>query len=199
MGQFNTAQSAELMLKSRPIPVYWFGWQSDTFVLQKEGWQFAVHSDPSMWNFHFVMKHPDMYLVALFDEYHYPREMMDPHYHGNIPPLTVNRVRPNIEVCKIQTSIDYQFKQTDMEQSFMLKEEVKTLDDLLPFNMMRHPVETTKEVIIETQADMDVVDHLQAILDQQEEKQAELRRQRLDPNRIQEDVKVKQVKFQVVA
>jgi hypothetical protein len=197
MGTFNTADRLEMVMKSRPIPVEWFGWRSDTVTLQQYGWQFAAHTEPMSFVFQFVMKHNDMALMALFDDYVYDRALSDPNNHGDVPPLIVQRIAPRIEVSLMHTTVDFsKAHQFDMQSSFSSRGDIKCMDDLIPFNI-RVPGADVREVVIESQADMDVVDHLQQILDQQEVRQAEIRRDRM--NRPADELKERQVKFQVVA
>lgn len=201
MGLYNN-DPTEMLIKSAPIPVYWHGWQSDTLNLQRCGWQFAAHIEPSSFMTRIVMRNPDLALSALFDEFHFPREAMQVGNTSNLPPLIVSCVRANMELRQIETTMKFEeMHMLDMETSMISRQEVRRLEDLLPFNIRAPNPEVTKDIVLENNADMEVVDYLQAILDKQEDKQAEMRQARLSGEMIDnsQQAKIKQVKFQVVA
>lgn len=151
-----------------------------------------------------AMTHAAMRLYALFEPWQYER-----HYssvgrdrEAYIPPLVVRQVAANMEVTRIDTTVDWLLAQPVDMVPTLCRESPRSMADLLPFARM-HPVqETTREVIIEKQADMSVIDHLERILEQQEEQQAELRAKRLDAIKRGHSIELpekRQVRFQVVS
>ncbi|KKK63198.1 hypothetical protein LCGC14_2996690 [marine sediment metagenome] len=43
---------------SQPIQLHWAGWRSDTFTLQRAGWQLAANQDIEFNKLRFFLKHP---------------------------------------------------------------------------------------------------------------------------------------------
>lgn len=47
----------EPWVRSRPCKVFFAGWESDTFRLQRDGWSIAAHEDPRYGRVQLIMKH----------------------------------------------------------------------------------------------------------------------------------------------
>jgi hypothetical protein len=206
MGKFDLKGPAgcTAFIKSIEVPVYWHGFRSTTLELQEYGWQFFVESEPHGFRYRIMMAHNDMKLYGFYDEWDYhPTWSEVGSDWSQIKPLVIRFIRPNVQVQYIDTTIQWSnANPVDMRPEFINRQR-QSMEDLLPFNLLRPVQEITREVIIEKQADMSVVDHLQRILEQQEERQAEIRNRRLDNMRRekQESLEVskpRQVRFQVV-
>lgn len=151
---------------SLPVPVEWASWRTDTCALQRTGWQLAVDYDPEYDRYRLLMKHPEMRLTAFTDSQHIERN----HYsiQRDLPPFTVRHVAATIHV---QTVIDdfSRFHEIDAEPRYM-NHKITRLEDMNIFAMR----EKSTEVLID-QANMEVIDHLEAIKRLQAPKQSEIR------------------------
>jgi len=189
---------------SASIPVYWHGFRSSTDELQHYGWQFSVVRDPARsFHYHFIMSHSEMRLMGIFEEYKLDRNITQPGYHDQPEPLVVNRISPDFRVREISTTVKWTDAQAIDMMPVYTEAPIRSMSDMLPFNRMAPVQEITREVIIESKADMSVVEHLQMILDRQEETQAKLREKRMRAHRegqesMEIEPKQKQVRFQVV-
>ncbi len=203
MATFNAYDQPSVIEKSRPIPVQWAGWESDTLTLQHMGWSFSLvgDTDPRYFEqrYHFILHHPDMSLFGVCAEYHFSRERFRTLFDDNVPPLVVNKVSHDFRITNIQAKVDFSVnpRLVDMSPSMIETKEIRSLYDLLPWNLRNINAET-KSVVIESKADMEVVDYLQAILDKQQDKQAEIREAKRARERREFAVEERNVKFQVV-
>jgi len=50
---------------SAPVPVDMFGWRSDTFTLQQNGWKFAVEYDQRDMTYRLLLKHRSNHMMGL--------------------------------------------------------------------------------------------------------------------------------------
>lgn len=50
---------------SLPFEIVWAGWKSDTFTLQREGWQLSVEQDYRRNAFSLAIKHPDFKIYGM--------------------------------------------------------------------------------------------------------------------------------------
>lgn len=194
------------IIKSDILPVQWAGWKSSTYELQSCGWQFALHENAARFNYTFVMYHDGMRLYGLFERYQLPGNFgiaeMDPKMTWrDYPPLIVRSIANDVQIKQVM--MDQVWSREKIHTLDMAPDvqeyKVTSLKDLIPFTV-RVPDENTQQVVIENQADMAVVDHLQRILDKQRQTQDEIFERNKVRERIEEiEVKEQKVKFQVVA
>jgi len=145
--------------------VHFAGWESNTYVLQRNGWEFAVDYTPETWEVRIAIRNKFLKLYAFVPEYTY--EPLDRVRHiPQGPPIIINNVVSSIEV--LRQEIFEPFTVLDMTPTFREFNPQK-VEDLFPFSIAE-----TETVLIERQADMGVVDHLRAILDKQRPKQEEI-------------------------
>ena len=168
---------------SRPVPIHWAGWETDTVRLQRSGWQLAVEFEPMRDMYSLMMKHPEMNMTALtsairidhglsmLDRY---RDMgrQDPAVGVNhMPAFNVIKVAPQFENVRIQSTGTWEnFQLIDAEPQ-MVDTVIERPEDL---NIFALAMSQAEQVAID-QADMSVVEHLEAIKDMQSDKQKELR------------------------
>ncbi|MDA3808623.1 MAG: hypothetical protein PF440_12015 [Thiomicrorhabdus sp.] len=50
-----------------PIPVHFLGWESDTYTLQKHGWELAISKDEYAMQWRLLLRLPEQHLVGLSD------------------------------------------------------------------------------------------------------------------------------------
>lgn len=170
----------EPRFKSLPIPVEFAGWRSNTFYLQKCGWNFHVRHDPAKWAYEFILTNEHLRLGGLSELWDSPEAYCVGKYmdQKHIPPIQVHRVVSVDHTTIICNTRDpyVDFMAVDMKPSHAIDQYRLNLGELFPFNLKGAP--EVPEIALETQADMEVVDYLQAILDDQQDKQAEIRKRK---------------------
>ena len=169
-------------LLSRPYRVFWAGWETDTHSLQQCGWSIAAQWDMQHCGSRLALKHDASRVTALTD---IVRDIdwencQNPYARDGFPVFHVVTIATQIMVHTHETRAP-QFKAIDAEPQVTM-ESVKSLDDMGIFQI---PLTRTQEVYVE-QADMDVIEHLEAIKRLQAPKQAELREQSLRHMRTEE-------------
>ena len=183
-----TSGSKDIRILSRPIRVFWAGWETDTFKLQEAKWKIAVDHDPLRDYYTFLFRHEQMDLTALSTAMQIHQVITDfnmgGQYAAQLPPLTIERVVSKIEVYRDIAQGHYfdGFVQIDAKPQ-MTSKKVDRLEDSNVFALSSGQAE---EVVID-QADMTVVDHLKAIKELQSDTQRILRdkaRQKKEPGEI---------------
>lgn len=150
--------------------VRWVGWRSTLFDLQHCGWTVSIDRDPYSRRNYFRLRHEVLELVAISDEYY-----MDLSARCQ-PPIYVNWIAsikslnvsmpPGFSECR---SIDIDASPKSMSE-MMNQHQHQWNGDLQSLFGIKHQ----EQVFIE-QADLSVIDHLQAIKDKQADKQTEIR------------------------
>jgi hypothetical protein len=54
-------------LLSRPLKLYWAGWETDTYTLQREGWCLSASQDLHQGRMQIAIKHPDLKIYGMTD------------------------------------------------------------------------------------------------------------------------------------
>lgn len=148
-----------LILKGAPIPVFFAGWESTTAALGQHGWEMAIHRDHLNLRMMVLFHHPGLRLTGCTDvAYEFDKDR----------PIVINHVAP-AENISIHITGDLKMDWVDTQPSYETR--TGTLADMDLFNLKSFDNPT---VYVE-QANMEVVDHLQSILDGQKDKQRELR------------------------
>lgn len=158
---------------SRPMRVVWNGWESTTVALQRAGWQFAVEREDYGRLHRLVMKNQAMSLVAITDEQALQHDMARLDSSEDcLPVWRVACVAPQIMTVNMNVRMHGPLVAVDMEPH-VVEREMINLADLPVFRKMS--IDRQAEEIVVEQADMTVIEHLEAIKALQSEKQRELR------------------------
>ena len=179
MGTFDQRR-----LLSRPLGVHWAGWQSDTFRLQRSGWELAVELEFNYDRYRLLMKHSHMNLYAVSDQLHIHSIEFTSMYADRdmsaVPVFEVVHCAPSIH-SRVVLGIDFaNFQRIDATPQ-MVSSEIRRIEDTNIFSV----VGQTEQVLID-KADMTVVDHLEAIKALQSAKQREIRDRLLRSERVPE-------------
>ncbi len=181
MGTFDKRR-----LLSRPLGIHWAGWQSDTFRLQQCGWEIAVEMEFNYDRYRLLMKNAHMKLYALTDALHIHSMEFTSLYAdrdmSNVPVFKVAHCAPSIHAQTVR-GLDFASYQRIDATPQMVSSEIRRIEDTNIFAV----VGQTEQVLID-QADMTVVDHLEAIKALQSAKQREIRDRLLAPDRQAERV-----------
>jgi len=181
-------------LQSPPCKVEWDGWTSDTWYLQRAGWEFSVEKDFYRNAIRILMRHAHHGLCAIsqfadFQGFEYlVKECRSP-FHFQIVGMSQRIIEVRTEAPQFH-AIDATPTMTPMSQ-FNMHE----------LNVFRPaPMREAEEVLVD-KADMSVIEHLEAIKDLQSEKQKELRakaRRGIKPGEIIETIPTGNVVVQMV-
>lgn len=184
--------SEENRILSRPIRVFWAGWETDTFKLQQSGWKIAVKQDMYRDYYEFLFRNDFMNLTALSAAMQIHQLITDHkmggQYAAQLPPLVIEKVAPTIEIlrdARHENNFFDDFKMIDARPR-MESMRVSSLQESCVF---AYAIDQAEEVVVD-RADMTVVDHLKAIKELQSDEQKRLREKaRQKRDRSEEPVK----------
>lgn len=152
---------------SRPVPVRWAGWRSDTLALQQAGWQLSVWEDMAYGRMQLAMKHETLQLRGLshkLDWDHNLTRIGGPHYHNDFEdrPFEIGFMASQIMQRVVGAGMEWTHFRPIDAQPQLCTSEIRTLDDLAHFAV---PLVRTQEVIV---ADESVEELMQRILAKQQ-------------------------------
>lgn len=204
-------QFRDTRILSQPVRVHWNGWETDTLRLQRTGWDLAVDYDSRYERYRLAARHRDANLWGLAEPLHIPREWAFPgsgvDFRGPTYEqgkwMTATEMRYHEEerhrfvfnfthfANKIQIHNMYdepgpmQFRQIDAEPCIQHNFEPKDLADFCVFRF----APPGEEVFVE-EADMDVIDHLEAIKKLQSKEQLEIRERMLREKQAEPETEI---------
>lgn len=159
---------------SRPVPVHWAGWESNTATLHACGWDIAADYRVDRDTYGLIMRHQALKLYAVTDYIEFRRgsnflsNVVDPRHE--LPRFTVVHVAPNFHTVTMPGLDFSRYQQIDPRPQMSVSR-ITRVEDFNIFALARAP---EKEIVIEG-ADMSVIEHLEAIQKLQAPKQRELR------------------------
>ena len=150
-------------IECNDFPVYWAGWETSTYRLKSAGWNIAVDYEPAYMMYRLYFHHKDIALGAITAERHFDDMMR----HGRLP-FVVQHVAPKIEVMRIPAGpMQGNWQEIDARP---VQRDVHMMN---PDNLFMY-AKGDDELLVDS-ANMEVIDHLEAIKSLQSEKQRELR------------------------
>lgn len=166
--------SMETRILSHPFPVEWAGWETTTRRLYGCGWKIATQFNYGESNYRFLFKHDEIDLMGYADWMYIDRAAALPYNNDReLPCIRVGHVarqmytmRPFIVDEHVRDITDWQLIDGRTQMS---REPVRKMEDFSVFAKLH-----SKEILI-PQADMSVVEQLEAIIKAQEPRQHELR------------------------
>jgi hypothetical protein len=155
----------DYLYKSPICEVYWAGWRSSTVKLQAAGWQLSIENDPSRYSMRLLMRHSLSHITAIsrWAEFDMTR------YMEHLPPLEFSVVVMGRVSMQIMGRLP-ELVAVDAIPELCQAESI----DLGQMNIWKPAKSEVEEVLVD-QADMTVIEHLQAIKDLQSDTQRELR------------------------
>lgn len=160
----------EARLLSRPFPVEWAGWETTTRRLACCDWKIAVQYNYGEQTYRFMFKHEQLDLMGYADWVMIEHATAQPYYESqHLPVIRVGHVARQFHMQTPKQPLDTTpWYLADGHPSYSL-EPMRKLEDWSVFAKLQ-----PKEILI-PQADMSVVEQLEAIIKAQEPKQHELR------------------------
>ena len=164
--------------------IRWAGWETNTLRLQQAGWQIAVEMIDYDHRYRLFLKHADMHLYAMSTMATYQfDEITSVHADvANLPVFSVVNVAPRYEVIKMMEDFSG-FKEVDAQTQIVHDHKIQTIEDM---NIFAPAPQTRTEEILIDQANMTVIEHLEAIKAMQSEKQREIRQRMLKERNYKE-------------
>jgi len=122
--------------QSLPVELHWAGWRSDTYSLQKAGWELSAEQDPHYERMRIAFRHQRLNLRGIsetFTRWNY-RDMFEGGMidRRNLPVLHVEHLAPNIVGQVVRTFRVENFRPIDAMPQ-IAHDEIRTLDDLVHF------------------------------------------------------------------
>jgi hypothetical protein len=147
---------------SQPATVWWQGFRSDTYTLQRAGWEIAAEEDVCFGVIRLMLRHAEMNLYALSDDVRW-------NYHARderVPEFYVKAVANRFERIVMPSAMTFEnFRQIDAAPQ-MCNREIVNMDDLRIFAA---PLVETKELIVDPNKIGDILAQIaQAQLPEQE-------------------------------
>ena len=144
-------------LLSRPLRVHWAGWETDTYRLQKAGWQISADQDVFGNRMRIAMKHDgfQMRAVSPYIGFHYERALRDHDYLGHIG-LHVDRAMGRDIMIHEHGMVDWNFQAIDAQPTFT-ESRVSRIEDLAHFAA---PLVKTREIIIPQDSVPDLLERI---------------------------------------
>jgi len=134
---------------SRPIKVYWAGWETTTTALQQNGWELSQEKDYRRQSLRIAIRHKNcnLYGVTKFISYDYAEYSIR---HKILPPFNMQYMANKVQV-NVMDNYD-NFKPIDAMPQIR-DVEIKNIED---FNIFATPLVRTEEIIVnpETVSDL---------------------------------------------
>jgi hypothetical protein len=157
-------------LLSAPLPVFWIGWRTDTFQLGKFGWELEEIRDHRSCRTVLLFKHEAMRLAAHVDDIDVNYYRTAEHPQRGYPPLQINAVYP-MDTVRLYLPFDItkaQREECDLSPQYV--------DERTYIEGQSFFAKTKKEtVLIEREANLSVLEHLERIKEQQAPEQKRIR------------------------
>ncbi len=158
---------------SAPYPVHWAGFRSTTTEMQQHGWQLAVEYDVYRQGYRLLFRHEQLRLYALTMQETIQQQQHSFTQMNSLPPFRVQHVAANIEFLRLHDDLS-NFQAIDATPVYT-ERKIERLEDLNIFNVSLRKAE---EILVD-EANMEVIDHLQAIKELQSEEQRKIRERML--------------------
>ncbi len=182
------ARTDDLRLLSRPIPVIWSGFAGDTLSLQQNGWDLVVEHSYHDHAYRLIMKNDRFSCVAVSEVNRLDYDFItDPRSNIKCPPFYVTNVNSDIHRMNRPDGHDYATFAIDATPTWETRK-LESVKDLNVFKVFQG--KKTEQIIIERNADMSVIEHLQEIKRIQAPKQHELRTKIINGIKATEDHEV---------
>lgn len=152
-------------LLNQPVRIHMAGWTSDTYALQKHGWQISVNESPKFRSLQIAVKHPVLKLYAITNRIeHSVIEDFQLTFNGNNLELNIEHLACEIRVHNYATTDDFSnFRPVDATPRYEMQDTTvqRTLDDFKIFRAL--PKE--KEIIIKPESVGELLDKIRSMQD----------------------------------
>lgn len=177
MGNFNPHN----FFTQRPVDVEWAGWRSDTFSLQRAGWQLSARQDLHLRELSVALHHPEMGISGMSALRNF--QFMDPRaIYGMVLPF---RLGGDYRIIEHRQEPMHEYYPIDATPMFR-QSQPQRLEDFKIFREL--PKEASKEIYLEEASLSEVLD---IALSKQESRQAEIRARMLRDEKLKQMSDVK--------
>lgn len=166
--------NVEERILSAPHPVHWAGFRSTTTEMQEHGWKIAVEYEPYRQTYRLMFKHEQLRLYAITAEEHITQTANGfGSMHDFCVPFRICHAAATFEVLRISDDLS-NFKPIDATPVYV-NTRIERIEDLNIFNVSLRKAE---EILV-NEADMSVIEHLEAIKALQSDEQKIIRERML--------------------
>ncbi len=180
---------AEYMLMNRPIPVRWGAFESTTHHMQSTGWKMSVSMDERRFGYHIGFVNEQWRIEGFSERMEIMRQRDG--QHQEMSPIVIQHMAPKINVYNVQA--DMNVKDFSAPVDFSMRAMRCEHPMQRYFNFALENSKQCAPTVKLDEANLDVIDHLQRILDSQQEEAAERRSRDLT------EQSTDQLKFHIVA
>lgn len=178
-------------VQSRPHPVFWAGFKSNTFALQQAGWEFSASQAPELDGVGLMMRHRGLGMVAstnLVPMMHFYQSGYAMHDPNAIQPFHVQWLtdrNPQFQYINPPDYLEY-CQPVDMKPQLMQQSEVRTLDDMNIFANVC--MARTTELIVDPDDVSAMMDRILELQDPaRQERFKRMVQEQKDPGRVRSD------------
>lgn len=178
-------------LMGEPIRLHWLGWYSDTFALQRMGWQFAEQAIQSSYDDHHVlrMRHQDAQVVGQTQKFPYRRML---HNSMHLRGLQLDCNLSHRLIVQQMEMPQLEFEAVDTEPMWTDR---RSYQHEVHMATYFRPVPEAPQEIFLKQASMDQI--LEFALEKQEPEQARIRQEMLKRKQLEEYNQANRVEAQL--
>lgn len=131
---------------SRPVRIHWAGWESDTYSLQRAGWQLSADQDIARCSIRVALRNEALRCVAITQEVSWQFERYAMSHGGDCPMLSIQHFACHIEVMRMHEQRCMAFQPIDAKPQFLADSTITSYDDMKWFAA---PLAETKELIVD--------------------------------------------------
>lgn len=165
-------------LLSRPVRLYWAGWETNTYLLQKNGWSLSAQQDVASGSLRLGIQNRELQVQGLTEALDWRYQHASVHQREEILDHVIFRTkmahRMNVVVQGVSS---FAFQPIDAEP-MVTTSPVRTLEDLCHFAV---PLTRTQEIVV---PEPDVMELLEKILQKQEPARNEYFKQMVDDEKF---------------
>lgn len=155
------------------MKVHMVGFESDTFRLQRSGWQISAEENFETYTFRIAIKHPGLKLYGISNKIdHRMMERDLSHHHSGLEVVIEHISAGDLQIVTMNSAMPVmaEFNPVDAEPRLILTE-ARSIDD---FKIFR-PLAKEKEIIIPKESVSELLERIHQL---QDPKQAEIREKR---------------------
>ncbi len=152
----------ERRILSKPVPIHWAGFESNTYKLQQAGWEFSAEQDLAFGRGRIVMRHQDFHMhgCSNFVDIDFFGPQYGDQWNRMIFPVQW-MTSGDVLVQRIMDDFS-SFNPVDMQPQVLSHSEIENIEDMALFAGV--PLARTKEIVVDPAT---VADMMQEILKMQ--------------------------------
>lgn len=160
------------LLQSPPVPVYFAGFESDTYRLQRAGWQLSVEKQMDYgaeYSYRLALKHEPAKLYAISNQLRVPMQLLYGVYGGDNPMSLINFFKETgFQIICVAPHIQFQvhavnhqpsFSAFDAEPQWEKMSKNVSLEDIAVFR----PLNADSEIVVHPDSVPELLEKIRAV------------------------------------